>query len=130
VVLVVPIDSHFTEVRNAVLAVRRGENPGKGELALPGGFLDVGETWEEGVVRELREETGIVFDPGSVRLLAVKTAIEDRIILTFCETPILFALPKFKPNPEVMELVVLTGPQELAFPTHTEVLRDYFNKLT
>ncbi len=46
-----------------VLLVRRGSEPLKGHWALPGGVLDVGETLVEGVVREVREETGLVVEP-------------------------------------------------------------------
>lgn len=42
-----------------VLMIKRGANPGKGNLALPGGFLDPSETFEEGAIRELKEETKI-----------------------------------------------------------------------
>lgn len=42
-----------------VLIVRRGANPGKGLLALPGGFLAEGLTLRENAVKELREETRI-----------------------------------------------------------------------
>jgi len=42
-----------------ILLIRRGRCPGKGLWALPGGFLDQDETIEEGVLRELREETQI-----------------------------------------------------------------------
>ncbi len=42
-----------------VLLVRRAEHPGKGRLAMPGGFLNVGETLLESCLRELREETGL-----------------------------------------------------------------------
>lgn len=42
-----------------VLVTRRKGQPGKGLFALPGGFLSDHETLEEGVVRELKEETGI-----------------------------------------------------------------------
>lgn len=40
-----------------VLMVRRGAMPGKGMWALPGGFLNPKETLEQGMIRELREET-------------------------------------------------------------------------
>jgi len=43
----------------AVLLIRRGNDPFKGSYALPGGFLERGETLEHCVVREVREETGI-----------------------------------------------------------------------
>jgi bifunctional NMN adenylyltransferase/nudix hydrolase len=39
--------------------VRRGKFPGKGLLALPGGFLNPKETIEDCMLRELREETGL-----------------------------------------------------------------------
>jgi 8-oxo-dGTP diphosphatase len=40
-----------------VLLIRRKHNPFKGMWALPGGFIDMEETVEEAVVRELEEET-------------------------------------------------------------------------
>ena len=39
--------------------VRRGKEPAKGTLDLPGGFVDMDETIEEGMRREILEETGI-----------------------------------------------------------------------
>ncbi|MES2876016.1 MAG: NUDIX domain-containing protein [Patescibacteria group bacterium] len=37
----------------------RGINPGKGRLDSIGGFVDDGESFEQAVVREIREETGL-----------------------------------------------------------------------
>lgn len=42
-----------------VLVVRRRGNPGKGLMALPGGFLNQHEKIQDGMLRELKEETGI-----------------------------------------------------------------------
>jgi len=46
-----------------VLLVRRGREPLKGEWSLPGGMLELGEGLTAGVVREVREETGLDVEP-------------------------------------------------------------------
>ena len=57
-----------------VLLVRRGQEPLRGEWSLPGGALELGETLQQGVVREVLEETGLIVAPGGV------IEILDRII--------------------------------------------------
>ena len=42
-----------------LLLVKRGMEPSKGEWCLPGGFLEVDESPNQGVLRELQEETGL-----------------------------------------------------------------------
>ena len=45
-----------------VLLVRRGTEPLKGQWSLPGGLLELGESLTAGVVREVREETGLMVE--------------------------------------------------------------------
>lgn len=57
-----PCAATVAVIRNArgeVLCARRAKEPAKGTLDLPGGFSDCYETSEEGVVREVLEETGL-----------------------------------------------------------------------
>jgi ADP-ribose pyrophosphatase YjhB (NUDIX family) len=53
------------------LLVRRDTEPARGEWTIPGGLLETGETLAEGVVRELREETGV-----TVRVVELIEALE------------------------------------------------------
>ena len=52
--------------RGRVLLVKRARPPLQGEWSLPGGVVELGETLPQAVVREVREETGLAVDVGSV----------------------------------------------------------------
>jgi len=54
---------------NRVLLVRRAYEPGQGLWSVPGGLVEVGETVEEAVKREVEEETGVAVSVD--RLIAV-----------------------------------------------------------
>jgi len=56
-----------------ILVVRRARAPAHGLYSLPGGVVEVGETLEEAVTREVREETGMTIEP--VALAGFREAI-------------------------------------------------------
>jgi 8-oxo-dGTP pyrophosphatase MutT (NUDIX family) len=107
-------------IRRAVRA-----DPGHGRLALPGGFIDVNdESWQHAAAREVWEETGIRLPPEGFREFAVRSA-PDKTLLLFVTAPAVPAsdLPTFNATGETSEMVVITGPRDLAFPLHTQVAR-------
>jgi 8-oxo-dGTP diphosphatase len=48
------------------LLIRRGSEPLLGQWSIPGGSLEIGETLEQGVTRELLEETGLEVHVGAM----------------------------------------------------------------
>jgi len=55
--------------KGELLVARRANEPAKGTLDLPGGFVDNGENAEQGMVREIREETGLTIGADHVKYL-------------------------------------------------------------
>jgi len=49
-----------------VLLVKRGKEPGYGKWSIPGGAVELGETLKEGVLREVKEETGLEVEIGGM----------------------------------------------------------------
>ena len=51
---------------NRVVLVKRAHPPLQGQWSIPGGVLEVGELVREAAVREAREETGLIVEPGEL----------------------------------------------------------------
>jgi 8-oxo-dGTP diphosphatase len=49
-----------------IVLIKRKEGPFQGQYALPGGFVEYGETVEAALRREVLEETGLVVDVSSL----------------------------------------------------------------
>ncbi len=126
-----PVAVILVPVGDGVLAVRRGIEPRRGFLALPGGYVDFGESWQQGGAREVFEETGVRIDPDGIRDFRVRSSAEEPGILVIFGLARRLSersLPPFEPSPEATERRVLTAPRRLAFTLHTEVLAEFFRR--
>ena len=63
--------------KKELLVCRRAKEPAKGTLDLPGGFIDMAETGEEGVAREVKEETGYTLTSWAYRGIVTFVYGED-----------------------------------------------------
>jgi ADP-ribose pyrophosphatase YjhB (NUDIX family) len=121
-----PVAVVLVPVENGLLGVRRAIPPKVGEVALPGGFINIGETWQAAGAREVFEETGVTLDPASIRDFRTLSAPDGTLLVFGLAPPIAGAAPKLVANEEVSELVVIPGPEELAFSLHTQAVAEYF----
>ncbi len=126
----IPVAVALVPVDGGLLCIRRSIEPACGELALPGGFMEVGETWQEAVARELWEEAGVRLPPHELELFGVHTSRDDPFLVIFglAGEKKERDLSPYVPNSETSERVVLHGPAELAFPLHTRALREFFER--
>ena len=116
------------------LFIRRARDPGRDKLALPGGFIDRGETAEAAAVREVREDAGVTLD--NLEFLA---SFPNLYTYREVEYPVLdlFFVARVQgrtasPLDDVTE--VLWAPpgslrdEDLAFPSHAKALRFFVSR--
>ena len=106
--------------------IRRAIAPGKGKWALPGGFMEINETPQEAILREIREEIGL---DGVVQgLVGVyssrSSAYKGLVVMGF---HVELGVDQASPGDEVSEFCFFprSSHPPLVFPSHQQILLDY-----
>ena len=115
-----------------ILLVKRDTVPFKGYWALPGGRMDPGETVEQTIVRECKEETGL--DVKIVRVVGeyVEKGIKDDVDYEYCPTCFLVNMVGGeikRQETEIKEIRLFNVkalPSPLAF-VHDKMVADYLS---
>ncbi|MES2886782.1 MAG: NUDIX hydrolase [Pseudomonadota bacterium] len=109
-----------------VLLCRRNIEPRFGFWTLPGGFLELGETTEQGAVRETTEEAGALIELQS--LYTVLNVVRVGQLHLYYRARLLNSL--FEPGPETIEAQLFEEHEvpwdDLAFETVRTTLRRFF----
>lgn len=124
-----PVCVVFAPVDGGLLAIRRANLPHRGRLALPGGYINLGESWRQAGARELFEETGLEIDPAEIQLFDLLDAPDGSLIIFgLAASRLQSDLPAFLPNPEASERVVIHKADELAFHVYVAAAQKYFDR--
>jgi ADP-ribose pyrophosphatase YjhB (NUDIX family) len=124
--------STIVGVGQSILLCQRAIAPAAGLWALPGGFMECGETLEEAAARETFEETGVRVDPALLRLHAVSTLPEiSEVYVGF--TALLTQPPRLTCGPECNAVGFFEQDKvpwnALSYPDVINYLRVYFQEL-
>lgn len=104
--------------------VRREREPAKGLLTVPGGFVDIGETAEDALIREVREEVGL-----EIRAIEYVCSLTNRYVyknVTYPVCDLMFRALATNPNDAIIgdgtadfiwRRLDEIDPAELAFPS-------------
>jgi ADP-ribose pyrophosphatase YjhB (NUDIX family) len=112
------------------LFLRRSHDPAKGKLGIPGGFIDAGETAEQALRREVREEVGI--EVTGIAFLSSVTNLYHYRDVTYPVLDLVFTAAAIDPESarplDGADEVMWRPPagveaDELAFPSLRETLR-------
>jgi NAD+ diphosphatase len=104
------------DARGRLLITVRGREPGKGMWDLPGGFVDPGESAEDALAREVREEVGLEVtamrylgsQPNTYEYMGVPYATMDLVFA--CDVP---DATKATPHEDDIEGILFKAPREI-----------------
>lgn len=113
------------------LVIKRNIEPAKGSYALPGGFIEFGETWQEAASRELKEEVGLDIPASKFKLWSVKHSNNGNILIFAWCNGINSSEISFIPNAEVSEIDFIhwggTKNWDIQFPTHIDAINGFMS---
>lgn len=114
------------EIKGKVVMIKRSLPTEKGEWAIPGGFVDAGESVEMAAIREVKEE--VLLDIEITRLIGVYSKEGEPVVLIVYEGIIKDGQPGC--GSEALEVAMFeytTIPwKELSFDANRDALQDYF----
>lgn len=119
------VSNVLPEREGRVLLLRRGIEPSYGRWAFPGGYLEMGESAEEGAEREALEEVGLTVKAG--RLLGIYTRVQYGVVVVVFRSALVSGDPV--PGAETLETSWFAPAEipwhDLAFETTEAALRDW-----
>ncbi|NHJ12837.1 MAG: NUDIX domain-containing protein [Candidatus Thorarchaeota archaeon] len=119
-----------------VLMTTRDKDPGKGLWSIPGGAVEVGESQQEALVREVKEETGVnievlkLLDTYDVILRDAKDVVEYHFLLNhyLCRA-LSFDLHPESPNVQVGWFALDAIPAEESHPAIVALLKKFSSEI-
>jgi ADP-ribose pyrophosphatase YjhB (NUDIX family) len=123
----VPVAVALIPCDGKIVGIRRAIPPMEGALALPGGYINSGESFNQALSRECLEETGIAIDASDWRVFHVGDSLSSNRILIFglCNSSLTKKL-EFK-SAETLETCLIDDATDLAFPLHKEAVLKFFS---
>ena len=127
------VDAVMNTLDGRIIFIKRKNPPFKGSWALPGGFVEYGETVEEAVIREVNEETGAIIEIQDLVGVYSDPARDPRgHMVTIC----FIAIKKegeIKADTDATEVACFTAKEamgmNLAFD-HNKILKDAIKKIS
>lgn len=114
-----------------LLSVVRNIEPKRGEVGLPGGYVDKLETFEQAAARETLEETGLSLRSEDFSLMLSRVTPQNNT-LVFCSYKNIVKASDIDlsfSNQETQKIVLAAPDQEFCFPSHAEVATKFWENI-